>query len=255
MKLQIVEKGNSEIKFVAEGIQPSFANELRRIMTNETPTMAIEYVDFVKNDSALNDEIVANRLGQVPLKFEKKLYNITKSCKCDGKGCSLCQVKLSLKKKGPSVVYSGDLKSKNKDIAPVFDKIPITELFDGQEMEFEAIATLGVGKEHTKWQGSVVGYTNLWESSTKAAELKLCDNHAFHVRGVKAIKSKPLECALCKSFNDEDGKFKPIEDSFIFSVESASGLGTDEIISDSSTILEEKLKEFDRSVKKIKENS
>lgn len=255
MKIQIVEKNNSETKFVAEGLNPPFANELRRIMMVETPTMAIEWVDFIKNDSALNDEIIANRLGHIPLKFDKKLYNMTKNCKCDGKGCSLCQVKLSLKKKGPGVVYSGELKSKNKDIAPVFDKIPVTELFGDQDIEFEAIATLGIGKDHTKWQSAVVGYTNLWESTSKQSEMKLCDNHTFHVKGVKGIKSKPFDCAMCKSLNDEDGKFKPIEDSFVFNVETASGLSVDDIIGDSALILEEKLKEFGKSLKKIKENS
>lgn len=254
MKIQVLEKNNSEIKFIADGLEPSLANELRRIMMSETPTMAVEWVDFVKNDSALNDEIVSNRIGHIPLKFDKKLYNMMKDCKCGGKGCSLCQVKLSLKKKGPGVVYSGDMKTKNKDVVPAFDKIPITELFDDQEIEFEAIAILGTGREHTKWQGAVVGYTNLWEPSSKQSEMKLCDNHAFHVNGVKAIRSKPLECAMCKSLNDDDGKFKPIETSFLFNVETASGLSTDEIVSESSVILEEKLKEFDKSVKKIKEN-
>ena len=60
MKIQILEKDENNIKFVLEGVTPSFANELRRIMMVETPTMAIEWVDFRKNDSILNDEIMAN---------------------------------------------------------------------------------------------------------------------------------------------------------------------------------------------------
>jgi len=256
MKIQVVEKTDSETKFIVDGIQPSFANELRRIMTHETPTMAIEFVDFVKNDSALNDEIVANRLGQIPLKFDKKAYNMTKNCKCDGKGCSLCQVKLSLKKKGPAIVYSGDMKvAKAKDVVPVFSKVPIVELFGDQEIEFEAIATLGIGKDHTKWQSAVVGYTNLLQPTKKEAELKLCANHLNSVKDVKGIKSKPLECIVCKSLNDDNGHFKMVDDSFIFTVETASGLTMDDIISQSGEILEEKLKEFDKSLKKIKENS
>ncbi|MEM5805936.1 MAG: DNA-directed RNA polymerase subunit D, partial [Candidatus Aenigmatarchaeota archaeon] len=128
MKVTIIDRSDSEIKFFVEGIKPPFANELRRIMMNEIPTMAIEWVDFVKNDSVLNDEIIANRLGLIPLKFDKKAYNTPKNCKCEGKGCSLCQVRLTLKKKGPGMVYAGDLKSTAKDVAPVFDKIPIVEL-------------------------------------------------------------------------------------------------------------------------------
>ncbi len=252
MKVQVVDRSDLEVKFSVDGIQPPFANELRRIMMGEIPTMAIEWVDFLKNDSALNDEIMANRLGHVPLKFDKKAYNITKDCKCEGKGCGLCQAKLSLKKKGPGMVYAGDLKSKARDVVPVFDKTPIVELFEGQELEFEAIATLGFGRDHSKWQGAVVGYTNQFESKSKASEMKLCENHSFHVKDVKAIKSEPSECVLCKSLNEDGETFKPIDDGFVFTVETASGLDTDDIVMESAGILEEKIKEFDKAVKKLK---
>ncbi|MBI2542951.1 MAG: DNA-directed RNA polymerase subunit D [Candidatus Aenigmarchaeota archaeon] len=251
MKIHIAAKENSEIRFIVEGIEPSFANEFRRIMTSEIPTMAVEFVDFVKNDSALNDEIVANRLGQVPLTFDKS-YNLPKECKCDGKGCSLCQVRMTLKKKGPAVVYSGDLKSSAKDVTPVFDRSPITELFENQEIEFEAIASLGLGKDHTKWQGAIVGYSNLFDAKSKASEMKLCDNHMFHVKGVKGTRVDPVDCSLCKSLNEDGDEFKPVEDSFLFTVETASGLSPEEIITESVGILEDKLKDFDKSLKKLK---
>ena len=253
MKVQTIDRSDSELRFLVEGIQPSFANELRRIMMGEIPTMAIEWVDFVKNDSALNDEIVANRLGQVPLKFEKKAYNMMRDCdNCKGKGCSLCQVKLALKKKGPGMVYSGDLKSKAKDVVPVFDKIPIVELFDNQEVEFEAIAILGFGKEHSKWQGAVVGYANQFEAKSKASEMKLCENHLFHVKDVKGIKVSPSDCVLCKSINEGNSDFRPVDDSFVFSVETASGIPVEDIVLDSADILDGKIKEFDKAIKKLK---
>lgn len=252
MKVQVVDRSDLEIKFSVDGIQPPFANELRRIMMGEIPTMAIEWVDFVKNDSALNDEIVANRLGHVPLKFDKKAYNITKNCKCENKGCSLCQVKLTLKKKGPGMVYAGDLKSRAKDVVPVFDKTPVVELFEGQELEFEATATLGLGKEHSKWQGAVVGYSSLFEARSRASEMKLCDNHLNHVKDVKGIRVEPLQCELCSHLNEDGDRFKPIDDNFLFDVESASGLDVEDIVIDSAGILEEKIKEFDKAMKKLK---
>jgi DNA-directed RNA polymerase subunit D len=158
MKIQIVEKNDSEIKFVIQEITDAFANELRRVMMSEVPTMAIEWVDFKKNDSVVNDELLSNRLGQVPLTFDRKAYELPEECKCEGKGCSRCQVEMVLKKKGPGMIYSGDLKTKAKDVKPVFDNIPIVELFEGEELQFEAIAQLGKGKTHAKWQGAVVGY-------------------------------------------------------------------------------------------------
>jgi len=158
MKIKILEKNGNEIKFSVEGLTPGFANALRRIMMTEIPTMAIEFVDFKKNGSVLPDEILANRIGQIPLTFDKKAYDLPNECKCEGKGCSRCQIELVLKKKGPCVVYAEDLKSSAKDVKPVFEKIPIIELFEGEELQFEAIAQLGLGKDHAKWQSAIVGY-------------------------------------------------------------------------------------------------
>lgn len=206
MKVDVLSHKGSELKFSVDGVKPSLASALRRIMISEIPTMAIEFVDFKKNDSALNDEIVANRLGLIPLTFDEKSYNLPSECKCEGKGCSNCQVTLVLKKKGPAVVYSGDMKSTDKDVKPVFDKIPITELFEGQDIQLEAIAQLGRGRDHAKWQGAVVGY-------------KLEENK---------------------------------RDTFVFNVESISGIQVGDLVLRSAELLEKKFDEFGKAVKKLK---
>ncbi|MEM5773134.1 MAG: hypothetical protein QXL86_02815, partial [Candidatus Aenigmatarchaeota archaeon] len=126
-------------------------------------------------------------------------------CKCEGKGCSRCQVELILKEKGPKLVCAGDLKSKAKDVKPVFDKIPIVELFDDEELQFEATAQLGLGREHVKWQAAVVGY------------------------------------------NYEGDKF-------VFNIESVSGLSPEEIVLSAAEILEKKMKEFQKSLNKLKKD-
>ncbi|MBI4894835.1 MAG: hypothetical protein HY833_03835, partial [Candidatus Aenigmarchaeota archaeon] len=124
-------------------------------------------------------EVVANRMGMIPLTFDEKTYIMKKDCKCEGKGCSNCQVSLVLKKKGPAIVYSGDMKTTDKSVLPVYDRIPITELFEGQSIELEATAQLGVGREHAKWQGAVVGYK--LEDGKK-------DNFVFNVESISGIE-------------------------------------------------------------------
>lgn len=200
MKVDVLSKSGSEMKFSVEGVKPSFASALRRVMISEVPTMAIEFIDFKKNDSALNDEIVANRMGLIPLTFDEKAYRMTADCKCEGKGCSSCQVTLVLKKKGPGVVYSGDMKSTDKSVRPVYDKIPITELFDDQEIQLEAVATLGRGRDHAKWQGAVVGYKS--EESKK-------DAFVFNVETISGIEVSDLvsrSAELLETKFDELGK-------------------------------------------------
>ncbi len=158
MKIQILEKNDKEIKFVLEESNPQFANALRRIMLSEIPIMAVDTIDFHSNDSVLYNEVIAHRLGLIPLVFNPKDFNLREECTCGGKGCSLCQVVFALDKKGPSMVYSKDLKSSNKEVKPLYDNIPIVELFEGQKLKLEAYAILGFAKKYAKWQAAKASY-------------------------------------------------------------------------------------------------
>jgi DNA-directed RNA polymerase subunit D len=260
MKIEILKINEQEASFLIEGVKNSFVSALRRIILSEIPTMAIELVTFKKNDSVLNDEIIAHRLGLIPLTFDKKAYNLPEECTCNGKGCSRCQVKLTLKKKGPCMVYSGDLKSEAKDVKPVYDKIPIVELFEDQELQLEAIAQLGLGKVHAKWQGGIVGYKNVPQINIKNVDanekiVESCPRKIFKIENGKLKVDDPLKCNYCmQCVKASNGKIevKPIEDSFIVNVETASGLTADELILDSVKILEEKIVEFKKNLKKLK---
>jgi DNA-directed RNA polymerase subunit D len=260
MKIDILSKTDSDIRFLVEGIKPSFALALRRMMVSEIPIMAIEWVDFKKNDSVLNDEILANRLGLVPLTFDLKNYNLPSECKCKGKGCSRCQVKLTLKKKASGMVYSGNLKSNAKDVKPKFEKIPIVELFEKQELEFEATAQLGFGKEHAKWQGAVVGYKNKPNIDTRNAKPKKeyvdsCPVKILKMNGKKLVVTDPLKCIFCMQCveaSNNEIKVEAVKDSFVFNVESASGLKPEDVVLSAVDLLENKLSGFNKNLKKLK---
>jgi DNA-directed RNA polymerase subunit D len=198
MKVKILKQNKEEINFQIEEMNHSFANELRRIMTSEILTMTIEFVDFKKNDSSFPDELIANRLGQIPLTFDRKAYNLKETCEnCKGKGCSRCQVELVLKKKGSGIIYSGDLKSKAKDVQPMFDKIPIVELFgDKNEVQFEAIAQLGSGRMHAKWQAAVVGYK--YDGS----------NFTFNVESVSGLNPEEIVLSAAEYLEDKASEFE-----------------------------------------------
>jgi DNA-directed RNA polymerase subunit D len=198
MKVQVMSTTDSEIKFSVDGMKQSLASAFRRVMMSEVPTMAIEWVDFKKNDSALNDEIIAHRLGLVPLTFDKKAYNLPEECSCNGKGCSRCQVKLVLKKKGPATVYDGDLKSDAKDVKPVHEKIPIVELLEGQNLQLEAIAQLGTGRQHAKWQAAVVGY----EADG--------DKFVFNVESVSGLKPEEIVISAAEVLEKKFSEFSKL---------------------------------------------
>jgi DNA-directed RNA polymerase subunit D len=263
MKVEILEKNDSKIKFLLSGVKASFAGALRRVMISEVPTMAIEWVDFKKNDSAMPDEVLANRLGQIPLTYDRKAYNLMSECKCESKGCSRCQAKISLKKKGPGIIYSEDLKSTDKSVQPAIEKIPIVELFENQELQFVATAQLGLGKEHAKWKGAVVGYKNLPKIKINDIDKKtfqkfvdVCPRDVFKIESDKLVVTNPVKCILCMQCVEASEKgeveVEPVEDTFVFNVETASGIKPDEIVLLAAEIIGTKMGEFQKALKKIK---
>src|SRR3990167_5012975 len=131
MEVRVLEndKEQGKLSFILKDSSPVFVNTLRRLMIDEVPAMAIEDVEFTKNNSILYDEMIAHRLGLVPLKTDLKSYNLPSKCKCEGKGCNRCQLKLILRAtKGSGTVYASELKSKDPAIKPAYPDMPIVKL-------------------------------------------------------------------------------------------------------------------------------
>ena len=159
MEVKVVKNKGKVLKVSVKEINVGMANAIRRVAYGEIPVMAVGELDITANNSGLVDEILAHRFGMIPLVWPTKGYNLPSECKCSGKGCSNCEVKLSVKKEGPAMVYSGDLKSDDKEVHPDDPKIPIVELLEHQKVDVVAYAKLGFGKYHAKHQASIVGYT------------------------------------------------------------------------------------------------
>jgi len=70
MKFEITHLTEDEVEFDLRGVDVSFANALRRIMLSEVPTMAIESVYIEENAGVVQDEVLAHRLGLIPIKAD-----------------------------------------------------------------------------------------------------------------------------------------------------------------------------------------
>lgn len=57
------------------GIDASFVNAMRRILISELHTMAFENIYMWDNTSMIHDEVLAHRLGLVPLKVDARLFD------------------------------------------------------------------------------------------------------------------------------------------------------------------------------------
>ncbi len=156
----MLEDSGSSVALQLEGIDRSYANAIRRFCIAEVPSMAIDDVVILENSSVLYDEILAHRLGMVPIRTDLERYNLPEECDCGNPlGCHKCRVLFVLDAKGKDkvmTVTSGDLVSEDRDVRPVSESIPLIKLAAGQSVKLEAYARLGRGKEHAKWQPCTV---------------------------------------------------------------------------------------------------
>jgi DNA-directed RNA polymerase subunit D len=160
IRVKVLEESGNSVTIQLEGIDRSYANAVRRFCFAEVPSMAIDDVVILENSSVLYDEILAHRLGMVPIKTDLGRYNLPEDCDCGNPlGCHKCRVLFVLDAKGKdkvSTVYSGDLVSEDREVRPISEKIPLVKLVQGQSVKLEAYARLGKGKEHAKWQPCTV---------------------------------------------------------------------------------------------------
>ncbi len=160
VEVKALEDSGNTVSVQLEGIDRSYANAVRRFCISEVPSMAIDDVVILENSSVLYDEILAHRLGMVPIKTNLERYNLPEECDCGNPlGCHKCRVLFVLDAKGKekvSTVTSGDLVSEDRDVRPVSESIPLVKLATGQSVKLEAYARLGRGKEHAKWQPCTV---------------------------------------------------------------------------------------------------
>ncbi len=148
--MQILEEDDRKLRFILSGITPAVANAIRRAMISEVPIMAIDEVVILENTSVLHDEVLAHRIGLIPLKTDLEGYDLLVEDLA-----SLGQVRLTLEAEAENseeTIYSGHMVSEDPVVKPVYDNIPIVKLAKGQRIVLEAYARFGRGKEHAKWQ-------------------------------------------------------------------------------------------------------
>ena len=254
MKVQILKRSEMELEVLVEGINAAFANGLRRTMISEVPTMCIEDVEVFENSSSLYDEMIAHRLGLIPLKTDLESYVLPEECVCGGEGCSSCSLMFILDREGPGIVYSGDLQSEDPRIFPVSDDIPIVELAEGERVRMECTARLGRGLEHAKWQPGVISYKNLYEvkvpESCDPSVAERCKRGVLAAEDGRVVVVDTTRCNLCRVCQRycPEIQIDVRPDVFIFKIESNGSLPADVIFLKALDILESKAQELSEKV-------
>ncbi|SCU90376.1 LAMI_0E01794g1_1 [Lachancea mirantina] len=178
--VKISSLNDREANFDLIHIDTSIANAFRRIMVSEVPSVAVEYVYFFNNTSVIQDEVLAHRIGLVPLKVDPDMLSwIDTSLPEEEKFTDENTIVLTLNvkcTKNPdapkdatdpeilyrsSSVYARDLKfePQGKQVE-TFAKCPVVaadpnillaKLRPGQEISLRAHCILGVGNDHAKF--------------------------------------------------------------------------------------------------------
>ncbi|EIW67427.1 hypothetical protein TREMEDRAFT_45370 [Tremella mesenterica DSM 1558] len=176
-----------EVNFNLSGMELALANSIRRVMMADVPTVCIDQVLFAQNTSPIPDEMLAHRLGMVPLisRNVSKGLRRTSDCDCD-EGCYYCTVTLRLKVSythgergkfmpitsnmlevvpnpyGPPPDLSPDdqqvINNRDPELGqpvgkndPATPPILLAKLSRGQEIDLTCKAYSGIAKFHAKW--------------------------------------------------------------------------------------------------------
>ncbi len=240
--MKIINKKNNQITFSAE-IDETLANAVRRYV-DQIPILAVDEVEISKNDSPLYDETIAHRIGMVPLKMEKGFDDKTEE-----------QIVLVAKKDG--IVYSEDMKGKVK---LVHDRIPITVLKKGQELEIVATARVGKGSKHSKFSPGLMFYRNKMkvklDKDCPKEVVSACPRNVFKNEGGKVVVIDEDSCDMCEACTDlcrkigkESIELIPTEE-LVITVESFGQISEEEIFKRAIETLEEDLKEVAKNISK-----
>ncbi|XP_021202579.1 DNA-directed RNA polymerases I and III subunit RPAC1 isoform X2 [Bombyx mori] len=283
-KIVVVRMDNFEMEFDLIGIQPAFANAFRRLMLSEVPSMAIEKVMIKNNTSIIQDEVLAHRLGLIPLKADPRLFEYKSE---DTEGTEFNTLEFSLKVKCTNSksqpkdsyraedlyenhsIYSSHMKwhpignqatvYKEADVGPVHKDILISKMRPGHEIDLQMIAVKGIGKDHAKFSPVATATYRLLPEVTLTREV--CDSEATLLQscfspGVIGIDSKNrayVKDARYDACSRNVYRYDTIKDSailsrvrdhFIFNVESVGAIPPQIIFVEAVKILRDKCRSF-----------
>lgn len=175
-----------ELEFDLIGCYPSIANAFRRLMLSEVPSMAIEKVYIYNNTSIIQDEVLAHRLGLIPLKADPRLFEYRSEDNEEGTEHDTLEFELKVKcsrrkdtKDTASFdglyknhsVYSGQIKwlpkgkqadlYKEEDVGSIHADILINKMRPGHELDLKLVAVKGFGKDHAKFSPVATAFYRL----------------------------------------------------------------------------------------------
>lgn len=269
-----------DMEFDLVGCPVAFANAFRRLMLSEVPSMAIEKVYIFNNTSIIPDEVLAHRLGLIPLRANPLLFQLKSADdQNNDEGTEVDTLDFELKFKGAKRsgeeinrnqnVYSSHIKwlpkgkqgslFKESAVGPIHDDILISKMRSGHELDLKLIAVKGLGKDHAKFSPVATAHYRL------LPEIKL--NRAVSGKDAKllqkcfspgVIQTDDNGCAYVADARYDScsrNVFRypqladavtasRVQDHFLFTVESVGAMPPDTIFVEAVKVLKKKCRTF-----------
>ena len=157
-----------------ENMPIEYANGIRRGLHAEAPTVCMDKIGFTANTSSITEEMIAQRLGMLPIFVEKQRFDMMQyfynceSIATDQHNLDLDQAKVC---ESCMAFCSLDVENTTNNILTVSDRdiefrdssfqsfsafrncnpIPIVKLGPTQRVAFRAILMKAKGRVHAKW--------------------------------------------------------------------------------------------------------
>lgn len=234
LKIEVKELDEEHMVFEMSGVDAPIANAFRRILLSEVPTMAIEKVFVTNNTSVIQDEVLAHRLGLIPIKVDPRLFDFKEEDQ-EETGSNTIRFNLDIRcehnpegrnKPSPeekyinSNVFSHHLRWDPLDgqdekfpegISCVVDDILIAKMRPGQEIALQCVCEKGVGKTHAKWSPCATASYRLLPdikivheaTGSLAEEIKnVCPMGVFDIEDIEGVShlkaARPRNCTMCR---------------------------------------------------------
>lgn len=266
MEIEVRSQSDNELVFIVRDAEVPFVNAIRRCAMVNVPKIAIEDVNIIRNDSAMFNEVLAHRLGLTPLVSDLDALEGMSLPEDDDWGEYKNGILFSLNEEGPKVVYSKDLISSDSKIKPVYDTIPLVKLKEDEELNIEAVAKVGYGKDHAKWMPTTVcAYKQYPEITFNEDEeidydcASACprgvlksDRRSKKIKIIETFEDSPLigveNCTMCKScVRASTNGYINVgyrENDFIFRIETDGAMPPKEVLLKACDVLGEKADKF-----------
>ena len=242
--MELINKKENQVTFKAE-ISDSLANAIRRYVFH-IPILAVEEIEVISNDSPLYDEILAHRIGLIPLKINGALTDKT-------------EIILKLEKDKEGYVYSKELVDDSGKVSIVYNNMPITFLNKGNKLKIKAFARAGIGKEHSKFSPGIIFYREIFNVKLpKDCPLEIiesCPKGVFEEKNGKVVIKDSFKCDFCEECitfcqrnNLEEIKIEPTNE-LLITVESFGQISCKEIFTKSIDLLKKDLNAVSKALK------